>query len=84
MKRLLLLAASNQQFWLEHRQDLMVTSFTRISRPKTISQLIGLLQMPIMTVRHGNISMRPLLRMQMAVQVWQSIYTKETMQQMII
>ena len=25
-----------------------------------------------------------LLRMQMAVQVWQSIYTKETMQQMII
>ena len=36
------------------------------------------------TVTDANISMRPLLRMQMAVQVWQSIYTKETMQQMII
>lgn len=29
----------------------LVTSFTRISRPKTISQLIGLLQMPIHVVR---------------------------------
>ena len=81
MKRLLLLAAM--------QSAILVGAQTRsdghlFSRPKTISQLIGLLQMPIMTVRHGNISMRPLLRMQMAVQVWQSIYTKETMQQMII
>ena len=84
MKRLLLLAAMQSAILVGAQTRSDGHLFYEDFATKTISQLIGLLQMPIMTVRHGNISMRPLLRMQMAVQVWQSIYTKETMQQMII
>ncbi len=60
MKRLLLLAAMQSAILVGAQTRSDGHLFTRISRPKTISQLIGLLQMPIMTVRHGNISMRPL------------------------